>query len=152
MQYKISFICSAYILKMLTPERQRACRNLFREYYQSLCKHLIREHKDLKVVERQNRKILHTKGEISQERKEHYDGLLSGYQKLYSNTAIFAVSLLLIFHIFVTLYLLGHFKTVLINLFYFHWIIGYLLYNSETIKTVWSENHWGWLILLSVNR
>lgn len=84
---------------MLTPEKQKACRNLFGEYYQSLCKHLIREHKDLKVVERQNRKILHTKGEISQERKEHYDGLLSGYQKLYTNTAIFAVSLL-IFHMF----------------------------------------------------
>ena len=82
---------------MLTPERQKACRNLFGEYYQSLCKHLTKDHKELKSVERQNRKILHTKGEISQERKEHYDGLLTGYQKLFANTSLFAVSYLLHF-------------------------------------------------------
>lgn len=75
---------------MLTPERQKACRNLFGDYYQSLCKHLIKDHKELKSVERQNRKILHTKGEISQDRKEHYDALLTGYQKLFTNTSVFA--------------------------------------------------------------
>lgn len=75
---------------MLTPERQKACRNLFGDYYQSLCKHLMKEHKELKSVERQNRKILHTKGEISQDRKEHYDGLLNSYQKLFTNTSMFA--------------------------------------------------------------
>ncbi|CAG2194360.1 G22P1 [Mytilus edulis] len=76
--------------RMLTPERQKACRNLFGDYYQSLCKHLIKDHKELKSVERQNRKILHTKGEISQDRKEHYDALLTGYQKLFTNTSVFA--------------------------------------------------------------
>ncbi|XP_052071977.1 regulator of nonsense transcripts 2-like isoform X2 [Mytilus californianus] len=75
---------------MLTPERQKNCRNLFGDYYQSLCKHLIKDHKELKSVERQNRKILHTKGEISQDRKEHYDALLTGYQKLFTNTSVFA--------------------------------------------------------------
>lgn len=75
---------------LLPPERQKGCRNLLGEYYQSLCKHLLMDHKELKNMERQNRRILQTKGELSTERKETFDTLLQTYQKLLANTAVFA--------------------------------------------------------------
>ncbi|XP_078309820.1 regulator of nonsense transcripts 2-like isoform X4 [Crassostrea virginica] len=75
---------------LLPPERQKGCRNLLGDYYQSLCKHLLTDHKELKNIERQNRRILQTKGELSAERKEKFDAMLQAYQKLLSNTAIFA--------------------------------------------------------------
>lgn len=46
------------VLQLLPPERQKGCRNLLGEYYQSLCKHLLTDHKELKNMERQNRRIL----------------------------------------------------------------------------------------------
>lgn len=42
----------------LPAERQKACRNLLKEYFSSLCKHLLRDHKELKNMDKQNRKIL----------------------------------------------------------------------------------------------
>ncbi|XP_061195542.1 regulator of nonsense transcripts 2-like [Saccostrea echinata] len=75
---------------LLPPERQKGCRNLLGEYYQSLCKHLLTDHKELKNIERQNRRILQTKGELSSERKEKFDTMLQAYQKLLTNTAVFA--------------------------------------------------------------
>ncbi|XP_036368923.1 regulator of nonsense transcripts 2 isoform X3 [Octopus sinensis] len=71
---------------MLPPERQKACRNLLKEYYATLCKHLKKLHKDLKTIEQQNRKILQTKGELSNERKENYETAIVNYQKLQQNT------------------------------------------------------------------
>lgn len=72
--------------KMLKPERQKACRNLLKDYYTTLCKHLKKLHKELKMIERQNRKILQTKGELSNERKENYEAAIINYQKLQQNT------------------------------------------------------------------
>lgn len=71
---------------MLPPERQKACRHLLKEYYTTLCKHLKKLHKELKTIERQNRKILQTKGELSNERKENYEAAIINYQKLQQNT------------------------------------------------------------------
>ncbi|GAB1609122.1 regulator of nonsense transcripts 2-like isoform X2 [Argonauta hians] len=71
---------------MLPPERQKACRNLLKDYYATLCKHLKKLHKDLKTIEQQNRKILQTKGELSNERKENYEAAIVNYQKLQQNT------------------------------------------------------------------
>ncbi|XP_048738791.2 regulator of nonsense transcripts 2-like isoform X2 [Ostrea edulis] len=75
---------------LLPRERQKGCRNLLGDYYQSLCKHLLLDHKELKNIERQNRRILQTKGELSSERKEKFDTMLQAYQKLLTNTAVFA--------------------------------------------------------------
>ena len=44
--------------QFLPPARQQACRNLLKEYYASLCKHVISDHKQLKNAEKHNRKIL----------------------------------------------------------------------------------------------
>lgn len=45
-------------------------RQMLRDYYASLCKHLLREHRDLSEAEKLNRRILLTKGEVHQERQE----------------------------------------------------------------------------------
>ncbi|KAL5014942.1 hypothetical protein ScPMuIL_009212 [Solemya velum] len=76
--------------QLLLPERQKACRNLLKEYYTSLCKHLTKEYKELRSMERQNRRILQSKGELNVERKEKYDAAYAVYQKLHLNTATFA--------------------------------------------------------------
>ncbi|XP_021341258.1 regulator of nonsense transcripts 2-like isoform X2 [Mizuhopecten yessoensis] len=76
--------------QMLQPEKQKACRNLMKDYFQSLCKHLLRVYKDLKNIERHNRRTLQTKGELSNERRESYESALVTYQKLYTNTAVFS--------------------------------------------------------------
>ncbi|XP_041348866.1 regulator of nonsense transcripts 2-like isoform X2 [Gigantopelta aegis] len=75
---------------LLPPERKRACRNLLKEYHGSLSKHLLKAHKDLKNMEKQNRRILQTKGELSTERKENYESALTSYQKLQANALTFA--------------------------------------------------------------
>ncbi|KAK3612029.1 hypothetical protein CHS0354_021705 [Potamilus streckersoni] len=72
----------------LPNERQKGCRNLLGDYYASLCKHLTKDFKELKGMERQNRKILQTKGELSADRKEKYEEAYNAYQKLYSNTSV----------------------------------------------------------------
>lgn len=76
--------------QMLPPEKQKACRNLMKDYFLSLCKHLVRVYKDLKNIERHNRRTLQTKGELSTERRESYENALATYQKLHGNTSTYA--------------------------------------------------------------
>ncbi|XP_074649802.1 regulator of nonsense transcripts 2-like [Tubulanus polymorphus] len=76
--------------QVLVADRQKACRNLIKDYYVSLSKHLVAEHKNLKNMERQNRKTLHMKGELTTERKEKFEAAQSAWQKLQSNAAQFA--------------------------------------------------------------
>ena len=44
--------------QLLRGDRQKACRHLLRDYYQSLCKHLLQDCKELRGVEKHNRRIL----------------------------------------------------------------------------------------------
>ncbi|WAR26387.1 RENT2-like protein [Mya arenaria] len=71
---------------VLAKERKKGCRNLLKDYYTSLCKHLLADHKNLKNMEKQNRKTLLTKGELSQDRKERFEEMYNNYQKLFSNS------------------------------------------------------------------
>ncbi|KAK6176702.1 hypothetical protein SNE40_014951 [Patella caerulea] len=75
--------------RMLPPKRQGPCRNLLKDYYTSLCNHLTKDHKKLKTMEKQNRRMLITKGEVSTERREVYEAAHGAYQKLYTATATF---------------------------------------------------------------
>nr|CAG4640628.1 EOG090X0143 [Eulimnadia texana] len=77
----------------LPPEKQQNVRNLLRDYYSSLSKHLVDEHTELQSFERQNRRILQTKGELSSERKERHENLLQNYSKLLTTTQQFAETL-----------------------------------------------------------
>ncbi|KAI9554313.1 hypothetical protein GHT06_019585 [Daphnia sinensis] len=74
----------------LPPDKRQNVRNLLREYYSSLCKHLIQDHKELQNFERQNRRILQTKGELSNERKEKLEVLNQSFAKLLNMTQQFA--------------------------------------------------------------
>ncbi|XP_054280661.1 regulator of nonsense transcripts 2-like isoform X1 [Macrosteles quadrilineatus] len=75
---------------MLPPEKQKNVRSLVKDYYSSLCKHLLKEHGELQAFERQNRRILQTKGELSSERKERGEALAASFQKLHNGTVNFA--------------------------------------------------------------
>lgn len=76
--------------KLLTPEKQQNVKLLLREYYNSLCKHLLKEHKELQAFEKQNRKILQTRGELSSERKEKHESFQVTYERLLTSVQNFS--------------------------------------------------------------
>ncbi|XP_046682701.1 regulator of nonsense transcripts 2 isoform X2 [Homalodisca vitripennis] len=78
---------------MLPPEKQKNVRSLLKDYYGSLCKHLLKEHSEMQAFERKNRRILQTKGELSTERKERGEALAALFQKLFNGTLNFAEAL-----------------------------------------------------------
>jgi regulator of nonsense transcripts 2 len=74
----------------LPPEKQQNVRTLLRDYYMSLSKHLVKDHQEIQNFEKQNIRILQTKGELSQERKDKLESLHSAYDKLLTSTQSFA--------------------------------------------------------------
>ncbi|BFZ08914.1 hypothetical protein BsWGS_11958 [Bradybaena similaris] len=76
--------------QLLPPDRQKGCRNLLKDYFNSVVKHVTSSHKELKSMERHNRKIMQSKGEISTERKEAYEQAFAAFQKLSSSAAVLA--------------------------------------------------------------
>lgn len=74
----------------LPPEKQQNVRSLLKDYYLSLSKHLLKDHQEMQNFEKQNVRILQTKGELSQERKEKLEQLQSAYDKLLTNTQSFS--------------------------------------------------------------
>lgn len=79
--------------KLLSIEKQQNVRTLLRDYYNSLCKHLVKDHKDLQAFEKQNRKILQTRGELSAERKEKLEAFQVSYERLITSVHNFAETL-----------------------------------------------------------
>ncbi|XP_018561643.1 regulator of nonsense transcripts 2 [Anoplophora glabripennis] len=74
----------------LAPEKQQNVRSLLKDYYLSLSKHLLKDHQEMQNFEKQNMRILQTKGELSQERKDKLEQLQSAYDKLLTNTQSFS--------------------------------------------------------------
>ncbi|KAF8777511.1 Regulator of nonsense transcripts 2 like protein [Argiope bruennichi] len=74
----------------LLPDRQKGLRCLLKEYFKSLCRHLVKDYKALENMEKQNLRILQTKGELSTDRKEKFEAAQTAFQKLLSNTEQFA--------------------------------------------------------------
>ncbi|XP_044268882.1 regulator of nonsense transcripts 2 [Tribolium madens] len=74
----------------LPPEKQQNVRSLLRDYYISLSKHLVKDHQEIQNFEKQNMRILQTKGELSQERKDKLESLQTSYDKLLASTQSFA--------------------------------------------------------------
>ncbi|XP_072257884.1 regulator of nonsense transcripts 2 isoform X2 [Pyxicephalus adspersus] len=72
--------------EIISPEKQQPFQNLLKEYFTSLTKHLKRDHRELQNIERQNRRILHTKGELSEDRHKQYEEFSTSYQKLLANS------------------------------------------------------------------
>ncbi|XP_043944246.1 regulator of nonsense transcripts 2 isoform X2 [Protopterus annectens] len=81
-KYNLSFPPS----EIISSEKQQPFQNLLREYFTSLTKHLKRDHRELQNTERQNRRILHSKGELSEDRHKQYEEFATSYQKLLANT------------------------------------------------------------------
>ncbi|XP_035737800.1 regulator of nonsense transcripts 2-like [Vespa mandarinia] len=79
--------------KLLSPDKQQNVRFLLRDYYNSLCKHLLKEHKELQAFEKQNRKILQTRGELSAERKEKLESLQVSYERLFNGVQSYSDTL-----------------------------------------------------------
>lgn len=73
---------------LLSPDKQQNLKNLLKDYYQSLCKHLKREHKELQAAESTNRRIMESKGELSTERKEKLELIQLNFEKFYSSAQI----------------------------------------------------------------
>lgn len=74
----------------LVPEKQQNVRGLLKDYFVSLSKHLVKDHLEMQNFEKQNMRILQTKGELTQERKEKLEAMQSAYEKLLSNTQNFS--------------------------------------------------------------
>ncbi|CAG2105924.1 unnamed protein product, partial [Medioppia subpectinata] len=76
--------------EFLPPDRKKGVQHLLREYWKSLTIHVVSDHKNLQNQEKQIRKALQLKGEVSKERKEKYDAKQLDWQKLWSSTQQFA--------------------------------------------------------------
>ncbi|XP_072181831.1 regulator of nonsense transcripts 2-like [Diadema setosum] len=92
---KQRLLAEKFQLGVVTPEvfssqLQTAYRNLLKDHYGSLAKFLQRQHKDLQNMERQNRRTLQNKGELSEERRKKLEEKQTAYQKLLMNTSNFA--------------------------------------------------------------
>ena len=71
---------------MLPPEKHKGVRTLLKEYYKTASKHLVTQYRELQNTERSNRRILLTKGELHEERKQRAEALRVSYAKLLTNT------------------------------------------------------------------
>ncbi|XP_037077123.1 regulator of nonsense transcripts 2-like [Pollicipes pollicipes] len=71
---------------LLPPEKQKNVRQLFKDYYASVSRHLVKEHQTLISVQRANRHALQTKGELSAERQERQQQAEASYRKLLVST------------------------------------------------------------------
>ncbi|KAK6645227.1 hypothetical protein RUM43_001503 [Polyplax serrata] len=69
-------------MTIIPSEKHKTVRQVFQDYYDSFCKHLIKNHNELQKFEKQSRTILQTKGELSANRKAEYNDLLTEYRKL----------------------------------------------------------------------
>lgn len=67
---------------LLPTAKQQPVRNILREYEACLCQALVTMHKDLGGLERANRRLLLTRGEVSDERQERVEKLRLEYGKL----------------------------------------------------------------------
>lgn len=70
---------------LLTSERQQNLKNLLKDYYTCLVKHLKIEHKEYQSALRLHKKILESKGEVSSDRKEKLESLQTSFEKLISS-------------------------------------------------------------------
>lgn len=78
---------------LLSTEKQKGIQSLLREYFKSLCRHLLRDHKTLQSFERHNRRVLQTKGELSSDQKDKCEAAHLAFQKLLTSTQQFADTL-----------------------------------------------------------
>ncbi|KAJ8868844.1 hypothetical protein PR048_030385 [Dryococelus australis] len=70
---------------IIRKENQRYIRALLKEYHVTLCKHLLRLHRELLRVVREEKRIYKLKGEVDVERKKEANELLLSFQDVHKN-------------------------------------------------------------------
>lgn len=65
-------------------DKQQAFRCLFKEYYDTLTKHLLNEFKELKLAERSKKRQIEARGELQNEHRERLEALHANYEKMLS--------------------------------------------------------------------
>lgn len=75
---------------LLPPDKQQNLRNLLKDYYAALCRHVKSEHTNLMTCTQFNRKLMESKGEISIERREKLELMQSNFDKLYASVQAMA--------------------------------------------------------------
>lgn len=74
----------------LTAEKQTVVRTLLKDYFLSLTKHLLAVRAQLQALHTANQRTLHTRGELSQERKDQLEQHQATYDKLLTGAQSFA--------------------------------------------------------------
>ncbi|XP_014362200.2 regulator of nonsense transcripts 2 [Papilio machaon] len=74
----------------LPAEKQAVVRTLLKDYFTSLTKHLLAERAQLQALHAANQRTLHTRGELSQERKDQLEQHQATYDKLLAGAQSFA--------------------------------------------------------------
>ena len=84
------------LFQLLPASQQEEFRGILQQYFVSVRKHLLHEHKELHKRERKNRQILQSKGELSEERKAENEAAQKAYDKLLTNSSTLAVRLVVV--------------------------------------------------------
>ncbi|XP_047987286.1 regulator of nonsense transcripts 2 isoform X2 [Leguminivora glycinivorella] len=74
----------------LPAEKQAVVRQLLKDYFATLLKHLMEERTQLQALHAANQRTLHTRGELSQERKDQLEHHQATYDKLLAGAQSFA--------------------------------------------------------------
>lgn len=74
----------------LPPEKQQNVKTLLRDYFTSLSKHVVKDHQEIMSFEKQNMRILQTKGELSAERRDKLQNMQAAFDKLLTSARSFA--------------------------------------------------------------
>ncbi|KAK2710519.1 regulator of nonsense transcripts 2-like isoform X2 [Artemia franciscana] len=68
---------------LLPLDKKKNVRQLLKDYYASVVAHVMNEYRELQSLERQARKILNSRGELSPERKEALDAKKEAFDRLF---------------------------------------------------------------------
>ncbi|RUP46340.1 nonsense-mediated mRNA decay 2 protein [Jimgerdemannia flammicorona] len=79
-------VSSADPESVVTPERRAQFKNLLLDYYESVERHLLKEHKEIRRLDRHNHETLITRGDLSEETKQNYEKAMKSYEKFLANT------------------------------------------------------------------
>ncbi|EDV25348.1 uncharacterized protein TRIADDRAFT_24207, partial [Trichoplax adhaerens] len=72
--------------KIISDNKKKQFRLVVFDYHAALVKYLEKQHKEIQRMTRQNLKILHTKGELNEERKENLEKSKKSFEKLHVHT------------------------------------------------------------------
>ena len=75
---------------LLPPDKQKNVKVLLKAYFESAAEHLVRLSKDVARIERRNKEILMTKGDLDADKKEQLSNQQMFLEKLLSNTEVLA--------------------------------------------------------------